>query len=69
MMLLLKDLLDSEKSENSLHNSSISEPTEPQDTSFGIFQGDNHSGGSRKKKMALDSTDPEIMIEKQTLNF
>jgi hypothetical protein len=34
MMLFLKDLLHSGKSESSLHDSLISEPTESQDTSF-----------------------------------
>jgi hypothetical protein len=34
MMLFLKDLLHSKKSESSLHDSLISEPTESQDTSF-----------------------------------
>jgi hypothetical protein len=29
----------------------------------------NHSGGSRKRKIALDNTDPEIMTEKKKLEI
>jgi hypothetical protein len=29
----------------------------------------NHSGGSRKRKITLESIDPEIMSEKKKLNF
>jgi hypothetical protein len=41
MMLFLKDLLHSEKSESSLRDSSVSEPIESQDTSFGYHDGKN----------------------------
>jgi hypothetical protein len=41
LMLFLKDLLDSEKSESSLHDGAVSEPTEYQDTSFGYHDGKN----------------------------
>jgi hypothetical protein len=34
-----------------------------------VFQRNNHSGGSRKRKITLDSTDPEIMIEKKELEI
>jgi hypothetical protein len=40
-MLFLKDTLDSEKSESSLHDSSVSEPTKSQDISFGYHNGEN----------------------------
>jgi hypothetical protein len=39
MMLFLKDLLDSEKSESSLHDSSVSTQNEFEDTSFGYDDG------------------------------
>jgi hypothetical protein len=41
VMPFLKDLLDLEKSESSLRDSSVSKPPVPPDTSFGYHDGEN----------------------------
>jgi hypothetical protein len=72
IMLFLKDMLDSEKSQISLDDSSVSEPTKSQDTSFGYHNGENSVTEISYAVSVLSTSRPcsvSSVFSKKTINY